>query len=112
LRLRVLDSKYRSSAVWILTASLTVSILTLVFYLAEADFSDELLFRLLSVLRYSSFVVCICSGYLIASGIFSMIRNPKAATAFGIILFFIFALYGACIIVVDVLFISIAGGNG
>jgi len=112
LKIHILDSKYRSSAVWILAVCLSVSVMTLIFYLAEADFSDETLFWLLSILRYSSFFVCICSVYLIIAGICNIIRQPSVLSVMGVFMFLFFALYGACVIVIDALIISITGGNG
>ena len=112
MKLRILDSKYRSSAVWILAACLSISTAALFFYLSETDFSDETLFWLLSVLRYSSFFVCICSVYLFITGIFNFFRKPSVLSVMGVFMFLFFALYGACIIVVDAFIISITGGNG
>ena len=109
---RILGSKYRSSAVWILVVCLSVSVMALIFYLAEADFSDEILFWLLSILRYSSFFVCICSVYLVIAGIFKTILKPSVLSVMGVFMFLFFAVYGACIIVIDAFIISFTGGNG
>jgi hypothetical protein len=107
-----LDRKYRNPAVWLLALCLAISVVTLVFYLMESDVSDEILFRQLSILRYSSFFVCVFSVYLFVTGIFNTIRRPSALSIMGVFMFLFFALYGACIIVIDAFIISITGGNG
>ncbi|MCL2411937.1 MAG: hypothetical protein FWC97_09885, partial [Treponema sp.] len=51
---------------WLLTMSLSISIFSLFVYLLEVSFTDEWLFFLLSVIRYSSFVAFVCSLYSFA----------------------------------------------
>jgi len=112
LKIQDLDSKYRSSAVWMLAVFLSISVIALIFYLIETDLPDETLFWLLSILRYSSFFVCICSVYLIIAGILKIICKPSLLSVLGVFMFILFAIYGACIIVIDTFIISISGGNG
>ena len=111
LSFHILDSKHRISAVWILVACLSVSVMALIPYLTETNLSDETLFRLLTVLRYSSFFVCIFSVYLVITGIIKVIRKPSVLSVMGIFMFLFFAVYGACIIVIDAFIISFTGGN-
>jgi len=108
----ILDSKYRSPAVWILTAALTVSVMTLISYLLETDFSDEVLYQLLSVVKYSSFFVCICSVYLVIAGICHAIRRPSVLSVLGVLMFIFFAAYGACMVFIEAVIVLISGGNG
>jgi len=108
---RKLDRKYRSSAVLILVICLAISAVTLFFYLSETDFSDETLLWLLSILRISSFFIVVCSVYLLITCILNLIRKPSVLPVMGIFMFTFFTLYGACLIVLEAIIISITGGN-
>jgi len=105
-------SEHISPAIWVLALGFGVSIITLAVYLAEQGYSDETLFFLLAVLRYSSFLVCICSVYMLIVCIISTIRRPSLLSAAGIFLSVCSALYGAGIIIIDAVIIFITGGNG
>lgn len=97
-------------AVWILAFSFAVSAVTLGVYLAESDYSDKTLLFLLGVLRYSSFLVCVCSIFLLITGIGALIKKPSPLSALRVVLFFCSTLYGAGIIVIAAFIISITGG--
>ena len=105
-------NKYTGPAILILTVSFAVSIITLIIYFAETGYSDESLLFLLTVIRYSSFMVCLCSVYLLIFCIVRIIRKPSFLSAMGILLSFCSALYGAGIIIIDAFIISFMGGNG
>jgi|TergutMp193P3_1026864.scaffolds.fasta_scaffold01282_5 hypothetical protein len=110
--IRGIKSNRGNPASWVLLFSLTFSLLAFVVYLAEPGFSDETLFFLLAVLRYSSFLVFVCSVYLMIAGICRFIRWPSVMFFLGIFLYLLGALYGACIIIIDAFIISITGGIG
>ena len=105
------EGKGTNPAVWILAVSFVFSLITLIAYLSELDYSDETLFFLLSVLRYSSFFVCVSSIYLLIACIIQIIRSPSIRSAAGIFLFILSALYGAGMIILDAFITSISGGN-
>jgi len=107
-----MENKFNSPAIWLLAVSFTVSLTAIIVFFLESNFSDETLFVLLAVLRYSSFLLCISSGYLVVSGIRSIIREPSLLPILGVILSFCLALFGIGIILVDAFILSIAGGNG
>ena len=98
--------------VWILGISLTISFISLIFYIKESDYSDEKLLLLLSVLRYSSFFVCFFSIFLLIACIIRIFRRPSALPVFGILLSICTVLYGAAIILLDAAIISFTGGSG
>jgi hypothetical protein len=98
-------------AVGLLIFSFFISITALVVYCAESDFSDKTLFLLLFVLRYSSFLLCLCSVFLLIAGIRDMIRNPSVVSAAMLVLFLCGILYGAGIIIFDALIITFSGGK-
>ena len=104
---------WSSPATWLLVISFFISLFTLVIYLEETDFSDETLFLLLTILRYSSFIVCICSFYKILLNIFRIFRDRQvniAVNIISIIVFLFFFLYGLAIIFLETLIVVIAGG--
>ncbi|MCL2243654.1 MAG: hypothetical protein FWC03_04210 [Treponema sp.] len=101
-----------SLIVWILGLSLLISVISLVLYLRESDYSDERLLSLLSVLRYSSFFVCFFSIFLLAASIIRVFRRPSALPVLGIVLSIFTTLYGALIIILDAAIISFTGGSG
>jgi hypothetical protein len=80
-------------------------------YLAGVDLPDEGLYRLLDLLRYSSFFVCVCSVWLLAAGVARLIKRPGVLPALKLILFLITALYGAGVFIFTFIITVIASGN-
>jgi hypothetical protein len=111
-KINAIERKYRSPAFYMLLFSFAVSVITLIVYFAESEFSDETLFFLLAVLRYSSFLVCVCSLFLLIEGIGRIIKKPSVLSVVKTVLFLFSALYGAGIIIIDAFILSITGGNG
>jgi len=101
-----------SLIIWILGISLIISIISLILYLRESDYSDERLLSLLSVLKYSSFFVCFFSVFLLVTCIIRVIRHPSVLPVLGIFLSICTVLYGAVIILLEAAIISFAGGSG
>jgi hypothetical protein len=106
------ETKYRAPAIWILALCFFVSMITLGVYLTEKDFPDEKLIFLLVILRYSSFMVCICSVYLLIDSIVCIIRKPSVLFVIRIIVSFCCVLYGTGIIIMDAFINSISRGMG
>jgi hypothetical protein len=103
--------RYKSLTAWILVVSFAVSFITLIIYLAEADFYDDVLFFLLAILRYSSFMVSLCSLYKILMHVYGLFRGYKFRPK----KFFIFLgmfLYGILIILFEALIVAVSRGNG
>jgi len=103
---------FDSPAIWVLAISFAVSVTALVVFFAESGFSDETLFLLLAVLRYSSFLLCVSSVYLTASGIRRIVGRPSVMPVLGVVLTFCLALSGLGIILADAFILSITGGKG
>jgi len=55
--------KIRSPLTWLLVVSFLISFGSLAVYLIGIGFPDEILFFLLAILRYSSFMVFVCTLY-------------------------------------------------
>jgi uncharacterized membrane protein len=106
-----MESKYRYPAVWILAASFTASIITLIIYYLEIDFSDESLLFMLSILRYTSFLVFISSLFLVITGIIRVIKKPSVVSVITLILPLFAAIYGVCIIIIGIFILAFMGGS-
>ncbi|MDR0301239.1 MAG: hypothetical protein LBI04_02885 [Treponema sp.] len=91
----------RTSARWILLLSFTISLITLIIYLTETALSDEELFLLLALLRYSSFTVCVSSVFFFITGIISLFKNFSVNLVLQVIFSILGILYGSGIIIVD-----------
>jgi len=101
----------RAPAGWILFFSFLISLFTLIVYLAETEFSDEELFLLLVIMRYSSFMVCISSMFFFVTGIISLFRKPTVYSVLLVIFSILGVLYGTGIIMVDAFITTITGGQ-
>jgi hypothetical protein len=100
----------RKPASWVLIFSLIVSLFTFIVYLSETGFSDEELFLLLSILRYSSFSVVVSSIFFFVTGIISLTRKVTAPLILQVIFSLLGVFYGAGIIVVDAFITTITNG--
>jgi hypothetical protein len=100
----------RTPAKWILFFSFLISLFTLMIYLAETGFSDEELLLLLTILRYSSFAVCVCSLFFCITGIIHLFRKPAVYYVLMVIFSVLGALYGAGIVIVDAFITSVTYG--
>jgi hypothetical protein len=105
-------AKYRGPAILILSIGIFISMFALVVYLTETDFSDETLFFLLAVLRYSSFFVCICSVYLLVDSIVFLVRSPSLLNVIRMIVSLCCVLYGSGILIMDAFINSFSEGIG
>jgi len=103
--------RYKSLTSWIHFLSFFVSFTALVIYLAEANFSDEALYFLLIIIRYSSFLVCLCSLYKIFMHIYGLFRGYKFRLKRMIFLFGLL-VYGIGVILFESFIVVISRGNG
>jgi hypothetical protein len=109
---KVFEKWLRSPVLWLLAVSFTVSFVTLVIYLAGQIFSDETLFLLLIILRYSTLVVFVCSFYELFRRLYNIRSRFSAIYVLKIIGFFILIILCVGIFYLEVFFIVISGGNG
>jgi len=105
------ERRGRKPVVWILWICFSVSVLTLIIYLMDRDYSDETLFLLLNILWYSSFMVCVCAFYRLLEGIYYIIKRRKASRSLRLIPSMLFIIYGLCIIFFESLITAISRGN-
>ena len=101
----------KSPAAWILAIGFAVSFITLVIYFAETDFSDDTLFLLLQILRYSSFLVFICSVYKLLLNFYRTIIKRKKKYIKNLIIYFFLMVYGIIIFLTEAFIVVITGGN-
>jgi amino acid permease len=88
-----------------------ISVAALVFYLLDNNYSDKTLLFLLTIIRYSSFIVFICSFYKIAVNIYRCFRDRKFRP-FRLIFYLVIIAYSVIIILMDAFIIALSGGNG
>ena len=103
--------RYKSPTSWFLFLSFSVSFTALVIYLAEVNFTDDALFFLLMIIRYSSFIVCLCALYKIAMHIYGLFRGYKFRLK-RMAIFLVLFTYGVFIILFESFMVVISRGNG
>ncbi|MCL2065992.1 MAG: hypothetical protein FWG99_00810 [Treponema sp.] len=92
-------------------ASLVLSLVVSIIYLAGVDFSDETLFFLLWALRILSFFVFAFSLHSLILITRNYIKGTAPVSITAIILYVLSALLGAGLIVFNAFIVAIAGGN-
>jgi len=75
---RDLIRRIKSPVNWFFFISLAVSFASFIVYLADFRFSDDTLLLLLNILRYSSFILFVCSVYILIKNIYRMVNRKKA----------------------------------
>jgi len=105
------DRRSKKPVLWILGASLTVSLMSLLLYVLDPEFSDETLFILLNIIRYSSFMVCVCSFYKLLENSYYKITRHNRARHIKIAPYIIFIVYGLTTILFEAFITAISGGN-
>ncbi|MDR0320073.1 MAG: hypothetical protein LBI28_01085 [Treponema sp.] len=101
----------KQPVVWLLRAALAVSIISFIIYLIDADFSDNTLFILLKIVRYSSFLVCVCSFYKVIEGIYYLIIRPLSARSLKILQYLALIIVGLALIFLEALITAFSGGS-
>lgn len=97
-------------AVWVLLLCFCVSLGALIVYLIEINFSDTTLFFLLKIIRYSSFMVCICAFYKLIVKVLHCVKDRKFYLVKTLI-YLVLIVYGIVIILMESFIIALAGGN-
>jgi hypothetical protein len=95
----------------IIILSFIVSLSSFIIYSQDINYSDKTLFFMLIIMRYSSFILCICSFYKLLVNIINFFRRPSVLNVMKNIFFFIFMVYGAFIIFYESFITVLAGGN-
>lgn len=102
----------RQFGISILYISLVISLSSLVIYLLDFNLNDNILFFVLMMLRYSSFILCICSLYKLLVNIYHVIRRPSVLRAMKNLLYILFIVYGIIVVLFETFISVIAVGNG
>jgi len=104
--------KIRSPSAWILVICLVISLAGLVLYLLDLNYSDNVLFILLNVLRYSSFFLCVCSFYRLVLNIYRVFKKRSVVIFLRIFLYIVLIFYSLFIFFLEAFINVVAGGNG
>jgi len=73
--------------------------------------SDNWLFTILRLLRFSAFLCCVFSLVALGFGVHRMVHNPGVRNAFVVLRYFLFALLGAILAMFSLLIVAMVGGN-
>jgi len=104
--------KVRQFTTIVVFLSFAVSFLSFIIHSQNIiDFSDKVLLLLLIVMRYSSFVLCICSLYKLFINIYQFFQRPSLLSIMKSAGYLIFIAYGVFIIFYASFITVIAGGN-
>jgi len=95
---------------WVLLLCFCVSLAALIIYLIEINLSDKTLYLLLTVIRYSSFMICICAFYKLSVKIYHSFKDRKFYLV-KILIYLVLIIYGSVIILMQSFIIALAGGN-
>jgi len=90
---------------------LTVSLAALALYLLDMNLNDTTLYFLLLVLRYSAFILCVCSLFKLIINIYHTVRRPSLLRVMKCLLYLFFIVYGAVIILLETFVSVVSGGN-
>ena len=97
----------------IVTFGLSLAIFAL--YMAgsmpDTGFSDNALFLLLRLLRYSSLILCAFALFAMAYSVKRLVNNPGVRNAFRIFIYFVIALIGAGLAMFYSFIVAASEGN-
>ena len=97
-------------ALWILLLSFGVSLAALIVYFMDFNFNDTTLFLLLRIIRYSSFLTCICAFFKLSVKIYQSVRRRRFYLV-KILIYLVLIVYGIIIILMEAFIIALSGGN-
>jgi len=95
----------------IIILSFIVSLSSFIIYSQDINYSDRALFLMLIIMRYSSFILCICTLYKLLVNVFYFFRRPSVLNVMKNIFFLIIIICGAFIIFYESFITVLAGGN-
>jgi len=94
---------------------LGVSLAILILYMAgsmpDAGFSDNALFLLLRLLRYSSLILCAFSLFTMADKVRRLVNKPGIKNALNLFLYFIIGILGAGLAMLYSFIVAASEGN-
>jgi hypothetical protein len=108
--LKSILKKIIDPAIWILLLSFGISLIALVIYLTDNNYSDAALFFLLTIMRYSSFILCVCALYKLSLNIYRCIRDRRLRL-FRLMIYIMFIVYGIFVVLMDAFIVMLSGGN-
>jgi len=103
--------KIRQFTTSVIFLSFVVSISSFIAHSQDIEYSDKTLFILLIVMRYSAFILCICSLYKLLDNIIIFFRRPSLLNIMKNLVYLIFLIYSVFIIFYETFITVIARGN-
>ena len=105
------DKHHHTFTAWILLVCFVISLAAFIFYYIDLQYDDSTLYILLSVLRYSSFLVFICSLYKLFIHFYRLIKKYQRLNPFKMLIFLILAAYGISLFLFESAVVVVSGGN-
>ena len=96
---------------WMLYLCLSVSLSTLVIYLLDLNYTDTILFILLIIIRYSSFMLCICALYKGIINLYHFFKRPNIRRFMKSLLYIAMIIYGIAMIFLESLIVTVSAGS-
>ena len=96
---------------YLLILCFIISVISLIVYLLELEYSDSFLFTLLAIIRYSSFMVFVCAFYKIALNIFRYISKRRKFRLLKLLIYLFFMIYGLGIFIFEAFIVVFSRGN-
>jgi len=97
-------------ATWVLSLCFGISLAALIIYFFDINYNDLTLLLLLTVIRYSSFMMCICAFYKLSLNVYRSFKYRKFHLV-RILLYLVIITYGIVVILLDAFIIALSGGN-
>lgn len=98
-------------AAWMLYLSLSVSLGAMLIYLIDFNYNDRTLYVLLLIIRYSSFILCICALYKLIINIYHFLKRPGFRRALKSAMYILMIFYGIVMVFIESVIVAVSKGN-
>jgi hypothetical protein len=107
----IISGFVRNGVLVIFVLSLAILALYMAGSMPDTGFSDNTLFLLLRLLRYSSLLLCAFSLFAMGYSVQRMVNNPSIRNALGLFSYFIIGLLGAGLAMLYSFIVAASEGN-
>jgi len=102
---------FLSPTAWILFICFSVSVIILIVYISDIDYPDDMLYFLLVILRYSSFMVFLCAVYKLFLNFYRIFKKHMKIHVIKMVIYFLLVIYGLFIFLLEAVIVVITSGN-
>jgi len=101
----------QSITTWILSVCFIISLAALVLYLLDLQYEDSIIYFILTVLRYSAFLVSVISLYKIVLNFYRLIIKRRKFNPLLILVYIFLLIYGIALFLAEAFIVVISRGN-